>query len=93
MPLMSSHQILNKHTIINMFYLKWTSHHNSQLGFLLRCEIALRNLFSQNKSAIIYIWNKNMCNIYFFCQGFIFEVNFDLVYIISIYIWFIFRVI
>ena len=50
----SSHQILYKHSIVDMFYLKSTSHHISllRLSLHLQYEITLRNLFTQNKSMI-----------------------------------------
>jgi len=53
--LTSFRQILNKHTIVDMFYSKWTSHLISHLRLCLRLEIALRNPFSQDKSMIVYI--------------------------------------
>ena len=51
----SCYQILDQHIIIDMFCLKWTSHHMSHLKLHPLCGIALRNPFSQNKSAILYI--------------------------------------
>jgi len=56
MSLTPRYQILDKHTIVNMFYSKWTSHRISRLRLRLRCDIALRNPFSQNKSTIVYIY-------------------------------------
>ena len=52
---MSPYQILDIHTIIDMFCSKLTSHLISQIRFCLRCDIVQRNLFSQNKSTIVYI--------------------------------------
>jgi len=52
----SSHQILDKHIIVDVFCSKWTSHRISHLRLCLRFEIALRNPFSQNKSTIVYIY-------------------------------------
>jgi len=50
---MTSHyQILDKHTIVDMFCSKWTPHHNSHLRLCLWCEIVLRNPFSQTKSKL-----------------------------------------
>ena len=53
-------QILDKHTILDMFRLKWTFHCISHLRLHLGCEIALRNPFSQNKSRIVYMYEENM---------------------------------
>ena len=53
---MSPYQILHKHTIVYMFCSKRTSHCISHLRLLLGCNIALRNPFSQNKLALIYIY-------------------------------------
>jgi len=58
---MSCYQILDKHTIIDMFCSIWVSHRISYFRVLLWCDIALRNPFSQNKSKIVCIsqciWN------------------------------------
>ena len=48
--------IINKNSIINKFCSKWISHRISHVGLCLRCDIALRNPFSQNKSTIVYIY-------------------------------------
>ena len=52
---MSCYQILDKHTILDMFCSKWTSHNISHLWLCLRCDIALRNPFSKNKSTVVCI--------------------------------------
>ena len=54
--MMSHYRILNKHTIIDMFCSQWTYRHISHIRFRLRCDIALRNQFSQNKLTILYIY-------------------------------------
>jgi hypothetical protein len=53
--LTTSHQILDKHTIVDIFCSKRTSKYISRLRFHLQSEIALRNPFSQNKSTILFI--------------------------------------
>ena len=50
-------QIHNKHTIIDIVCLKWTSHHISYLRLHLWWDTALRNL-SHNKLTIAYIYWK-----------------------------------
>ena len=43
------------HNIVNTFCSKWTSRRISHFRLHLRCDIALRNPFSQSKSTIVYI--------------------------------------
>ena len=57
--LASSHQILDKHTIVDIIYSKWISHSISHLRLRNRGEIALRNPFPQNKSTIRRVWRYN----------------------------------
>ena len=49
----SPYLILDKHTIVDKFCWKWTCHGISHLRLRLRCDIALRNPFLQNKSIIV----------------------------------------
>ena len=52
---MSRYQILDKHTITDMFCSKLTSHRISHRRLYVQCDIVLRNPFSQNKSTMVYI--------------------------------------
>ena len=54
----SFYQILDKHTIVDVFCSKWTSHCISQLRVRLRCNISLRNPFTQSKSAVVYMYRQ-----------------------------------
>ena len=45
----SSYEILDKHTIVDVLCMKWTSHRISFLG----CEIAMKDALLQNKSTIV----------------------------------------
>ena len=45
----SSYEILDKHTIVDVLCMKWTSHRISFLG----CEIVMKDALSQNKSTIV----------------------------------------
>jgi len=71
MLLTSPYQILDKHTIIDMFCPKWTSHIISHLRLHLQCNVAHRYPFSLSKSAVIFLsmiicmlkWkNSNTCS-------------------------------
>lgn len=53
--MMSSYQILNKLTIINMLCSKWISHRFSHLKLHLRRDIVMKKPFSQNISTKVYI--------------------------------------
>jgi len=46
--LTSSHQILDKHTIVDMFWSKWNSHCIPHLTLRLRCEIAEKSILDIN---------------------------------------------
>ena len=55
-------RLLNIHPFYRLKYHefshKWTSHRISHHRRHLQCDIALRNPFSQNKSTMIYVYNK-----------------------------------
>ena len=48
-------QSLDKHSMVDRFYSKWTPH-ISHPRLLLQCDVAMRNPFLQNKSGIVYTY-------------------------------------
>ena len=58
----SHYQILNKHTIIDMFWSEWFSHRILHPRLCLRWNIAPRNPFSQIKSALLFCITYNSWN-------------------------------